>query len=232
MQNKLGLASANQISGGPGELEFIITSIVNRIQTVTLVQVVEVNATGVNPVGTVDVQPMVAQLDGTGNAHAHGIIHDLPYFRLQGGANAVIIDPKVGDIGMCGFCSRDISSVKTNKAASTPQSRRKFDYADGLYFGGFLNGLPSQYIFFKDSGIDVVSTGKIYMKGSSIELDAPVETTSTLKVETTIQAGSDITDNVKSGGKSMSSMRKTFDNHDHNESGGGITQKPNQKTSG
>lgn len=225
MQNKFGLLSPDRMLGGSGELEFIISSIVNQIQTVMLVQVKAVNATGVGPVGTVDVQLMVAQIDGAGNAHAHGIIHNIPYFRLQGGANAIIIDPKVGDIGMCGFCSRDISSVKANKAPSAPQSRRKFDYADGLYFGGFLNGVPSQYLFFKDSGIDVVSTGKIYMTGSSIELDAPVETTSTLEVKTTIQAGGDITDNAGSGGKSMSNMRQVYDTHTHN----GGTQ-PDQKT--
>lgn len=216
MQNKFGLLSPDRMLGGSGELEFIISSIVNQIQTVMLVQVKAVNATGIGPVGTVDVQPMVAQLDGAGNAHAHGIIHNIPYFRLQGGANALIIDPKVGDIGMCGFCSRDISSVKANKAPSAPQSRRKFDYADGLYFGGFLNGVPNQYIFFKEIGIDVVSTGKIYMKGTSIELDAPVETTSTLEVKTTIQAGGDITDNAASGGKSMSNMRQVYDSHTHN----------------
>ncbi|MWQ08744.1 phage baseplate protein [Glaesserella parasuis] len=205
-----------QSSGGVGELGFIVGSLINRIQTVTLVQVKAVNATGVAPVGTVDVQPMVAQLDGEGKAHAHGVIHNIPYFRLQGGSNAIVIDPQVGDIGMCGFCSRDISSVKANKAPSTPQSLRKFDYADGLYFGGFLNGVPEQYIFFKDSGIDVVATGEVYIKGSKIKLDAPVETTSSLKVETTITAGGDITDNAKSGGKSMSSMRQSHNNHTHN----------------
>ncbi|MFZ7173703.1 hypothetical protein ACLSYX_02550 [[Pasteurella] aerogenes] len=48
-------------------------SLINRIQTVMLVHVKSVNATGVNPVGTVDVQPMVAQLDSDGIAHEHGI---------------------------------------------------------------------------------------------------------------------------------------------------------------
>lgn len=133
---------------------------------------------------------------------------------------------------MCGFCSRDISSVKANKAASTPQSRRKFDYADGLYFGGFLNGVPSQYLFFKDSGIEMIATGDILIKGSKITLDAPVETTATVQVAETVIAGGDITDNAKAGGKSMASMRQIFDGHDHRESGGRMTQKPNQLTTG
>ncbi|MFY1028340.1 phage baseplate protein, partial [Actinobacillus seminis] len=104
---------------------------------------------------------------------------------------------------------------------STPQSLRKFDYADGLYFGGFLNGVPHQYIFFKESGIDVISTGEVYVKGTKIKLDAPVETTST------IAAKSDITDHFGGGGKSMKNMRQVYDSHSHN---GG--PQPDQKTMG
>lgn len=200
-------------------LKFIVENLIGRIQTVTLVQVKAVQAAGVNPVGAVDVQPMIAQLDGNGNAFAHGIIHNIPYFRLQGGANAVIIDPKVGDIGMCGFCSRDISSVKANKTPSNPQSLRRFDYADGLYFGGFLNGTPQQYIHFKEIGIEVVASGEILLKGSKVKIDAPVETTST------VSAKGDITDNSINGGKSMAHMRTIYDSHVH---GGSPT--PNPKT--
>lgn len=51
----------------------------------------------------------------------------------------------------------------------------------------------------------------------------------TPKVETTglIKAAGDITDQSGSGGKSMASMRSSFDSHDHNETGT-RTSKPNQ----
>lgn len=219
MRNKFGLLDHSATLDEGAQLQFIITNLIGRIQTVTLVQVKAVNATGVSQVGTVDVQPMVAQLDGQGNAYPHGIIHNIPYFRLQGGSNAVIIDPQVGDIGMCGFCSRDISSVKANKTPSNPQSLRRFDYADGLYFGGFLNGTPEQYIHFKEGGIDVISPGEIKLKGSKVILDAPVETSSTIK------AKGDITDNSGKGGKSMANMRKVYDTHTHSNG-----PQPDQKT--
>ena len=210
MQANFGLLDLDQMDEQSG-MGFIISSMINRIQTVTLVQVKGVNASGVSPVGTVNVQPLVAQLDGQGGIHQHGVIYNIPYFRLQGGSNAIIIDPKVGDIGMCGFCSRDISSVKNNKSASAPGSYRRFDYADGLYFGGFLNGTPSQYVFFKDSGIDIVSTGEITMRGSKVTIDAPVETTAT------ITASGD----VSGGGVSLM-------NHTHGgvQTGSGKTEKP------
>ena len=219
MRNKFGLLDHSATLDEGAQLQFIITNLIGRIQTVTLVQVKAVNAIGVSPVGTVDVQPMVAQLDGQGNAYPHGTIHNIPYFRLQGGSNAVIIDPKVGDIGMCGFCSRDISSVKANKAPSNPQSLRRFDYADGLYFGGFLNGTPEQYVHFKEGGIDVISPGEIKLKGSKVILDAPVETSST------IEAKGDITDNSGGGGKSMANMRKVYNTHTHSNG-----PQPDQKT--
>lgn len=152
---------------------FIATQILNRASTATLVQVKAVTNSGeVSAVGMVDVQPMVAQLDGYGNATPHGIVHDLPYFRLQGGANAVIMDPKVGDIGIAIFADRDISSVKAKKSAGLPGSRRRFDMADGLYVGGFLNGVPSQYIQFTAAGISVVSPTKVFIQAPDVEIQS------------------------------------------------------------
>lgn len=136
-QSRLGFEQPGQRNGA-GEIGYIVESIMSRLQTVTLVKVVAVKGGGLSPVGMVDVQPLVSQIDGSGGVIPHGVIFNVPYMRLQGGGNAVVIDPQVGDIGMCGFCSRDISSVKANKAASPPQSKRRFDYSDGLYFGGFL----------------------------------------------------------------------------------------------
>jgi hypothetical protein len=171
----------------PAALSFIIDQIVNKIQTVTLVKVVAVsNNGGVEPVGTVDVMPLVHQLTGDRKTIEHGVIHNIPYFRLQGGTDAIILDPKVGDIGMCGFCSRDISSVKKNKKASAPPSLRKYDWSDGLYFGGFLNGTPEQYIRFHSGGIhiqtpakfsvgagsvDIIASGPVVVQGSTIDLN-------------------------------------------------------------
>src|SRR5574337_340077 len=85
---------------------FLIRQTLNQISTATLVQVKAVtNSGGVSPVGFVDVLPLVNQLDGYSNAVPHGVVHNVPYFRLQGGANAVIIDPQVGDIGKIGRAS-------------------------------------------------------------------------------------------------------------------------------
>lgn len=160
---------------------FVVQQLLQKMQTVTLVRVVAVsNAGGVDPVGTVDVQPLVNQMSGDRIPTPHGIIYNVPYFRLQGGTNAVILDPQVGDIGMCGFASRDISTVKATKDQANPGSFRQYDWADGLYFGGMLNGTPEQYVRFSDSSVEIVSPIGVRIQAPSIELDGPVTATDTI----------------------------------------------------
>lgn len=149
-------AGAQTVFDGGSEynrMAFVVRSILGRTATATLVMVKTVtNTGGVEPVGLIDVQPMVAQLDGKGEPTPHGTIHDVPYLRVQGGRNAFIIDPQVGDIGICVFASHDLSAVKENKAPSNPGSRRRFSMADALYIGGVLNAAPENYIRFDSDG--------------------------------------------------------------------------------
>lgn len=153
-------------------LAFVVQSLLQKLQTVTLVRVVAVsNAGGVSPVGTVDVQPLVNQMTGNRQPVPHGTITNVPYFRLQGGANAVILDPQVGDIGVAAFASRDISAVKTAKAPANPGSFRQFDWADALYFGGVLNGVPTQYVRFTSEGITVVSPTLVTIQAPDVVID-------------------------------------------------------------
>lgn len=126
--------------------------------------------------GTVDVQPMVSQIDGQGNGTPHGVVLGLPYFRLQGGGSGMICDPVAGDIGLAVFCDRDISSVKANKAPSLPGSRRINDWADGIYIGGILGAaILTQFLMFNSAGASLVSP-------IAITLTSPTVTTSAVLV--------------------------------------------------
>lgn len=144
-------------------LDFIITQkLATRLNTTKLVQVVNVNGGGVNPAGTVDVFPLVSPIDGNRNATPHGVVYGLPWSRVQGGANAIICDPAVNDIGYVVFSDRDISSVKNSPPTGapsngfTPGSFRTFDIADGIYAGGCLNITPTQYLIFTATGVRLV----------------------------------------------------------------------------
>jgi len=99
-------------------------------------------------------------------------IYGVPYLRLQGGANAVIIDPQAGDIGVCLFASRDISKIKSTRAPGNPGTNRRYDYADGLYLGGMLNAAPTQYVQFSASGIVIHSPAQISLTAPDISLTA------------------------------------------------------------
>lgn len=170
-------------------LQFVISQILGRVQTAALVRVLAVtNDGGASAAGSVDVQPLVNQMTGDRQAVPHGTLHKVPYLRIQGGANAVIMDPQVGDIGVCVFCSRDISAVKTAKGPANPGSFRTFDFADGLYLGGFLNGVPTQYVQFNTDGITLVSPTRVTIQAPDIVLDGPVTATSTIDAATEVTA--------------------------------------------
>jgi hypothetical protein len=166
---------------------FLVTSILAKISTSKLVRVMGVtNDGGVSPVGFVDILPLVNQIDGAGNAMRHDVIYKCPYLRVQGGTNAVILDPVVGDIGIAVFSDRDISSVIANKGQANPGSQRRFDMSDALYVGGVLNGTPTQYVQFSSAGIKLHSPVAIILDAQDIQLSgATVEITATTSTTVT-----------------------------------------------
>ena len=159
--------------GNFNQQTFVIQQLLNRLQTATLVQIVSVtNNGGVSPVGLVDVLPLVNQVDSNGAATPHGVIHNVPYMRMQGGANAIILDPVAGDIGIACFASRDISKVKNTKAQGNPGSFRKYDWGDALYVGGMLNAAPTQYVQFSPAGIKLHSPTAIILEAPDVQINA------------------------------------------------------------
>lgn len=174
-------------------MRFMIQQMLNSVQTVALVKVVRVSSPGgLAPVGQVDVKPLVNQMTGNRQSVPHEEIFAIPYFRLQGGKNAVIIDPEEGDIGICVFCSRDSSSVVATGNFANPNSNRRFDWADGLYVGGFLNAAPIQYVQFAQDGIALVSPQKVTLQAPAIELQGAVTATSTFRAQDEISSEADI----------------------------------------
>lgn len=194
-----GQFDAGTASSEYNAVSFLIQQALLKMQTATLVKVIAVHGGGVGPVGTVDVQPLVNQMasgpNGTRTAVAHGIIYGLPYFRLQGGPSAIICDPVAGDIGMAAFASRDISSVKATKAVANPGSQRVFDFADGLYFGGFLNGSPGQYLEMLAAlgGIKLHSPGTITLDAPATEVTGTLHVVGNTQIDGTLNVNGEIT---------------------------------------
>jgi hypothetical protein len=154
-------------------LSFVFGLMLQKIQTCTLVKVVScTNTGGVSPVGTVVVQPLVNQMTASRKGIPHGQLYSCLYSRISGGTNAVIMDPKAGDIGLMGFCSRDISNVVATAGQANPASYRMFDWADGIYVLGIPLGVtPAQYVQFSEDGISLVSPNAITLQAPTITID-------------------------------------------------------------
>jgi hypothetical protein len=143
--------------------------------------------------GFVDVQPVVSQVDGGGQSMQHSIIYGIPFMRMYGGTNALIMDPVKGDIGYITVGDRDVSAFwksavgqgqngglggNTNNTTSAssagpgtsgaggilPASRRRFSPSDSVYVGGVLNQKPKQYVTFMSNGIQFSdSNGNVFV---------------------------------------------------------------------
>jgi hypothetical protein len=153
-----GQQGPNDSSSEFNKICFVIRQMIAQLDTMKLVQVQAVHGGGgtIAAAGTVDVLPLVNQIDGSGVSTPLGKVYGIPWWRLQGGNGAVICDPAVDDIGYVVCADRDISNVKATQQQSNPGSFRKFNIADGIYTGGCLNGAPTQYVVFTAQGIKIV----------------------------------------------------------------------------
>ncbi len=189
-----GLLAPWSTWGKYNNTEFVITQLLSKLQTATLVKVLSCTNEGdISPVGTVNVQPLVNQLDSAGNPFPHTTIFNVPYFRLGSVAgNAIILDPSPGDLGLCCFASRDLTSAIKNQDVANPGSARKYDFSDALYVGLMVGGgIPSQYVRFNSSGIEIVSPSEITIKAPTINLEGNInQTDGTITAETDVLGGS------------------------------------------
>jgi hypothetical protein len=202
---------------------FLARQLISEMSTMKLVKVTKVTGGGEGePAGTVEVQPLVSQIDGNGYGTEHGIVPDIPWSRIQGGSNAIICDPQVDDIGYVVVSDRDISKVKATRAAALPGSRRQYDLADGVYVGGCLNVAPEQYLVFTANGIRIVDKN-----GTSLALESGgfALTDSHGNVISTGAGGITIT---PAAGGTVTIHGKVFETHAHTgvTTGGGISGPP------
>jgi hypothetical protein len=184
-----------------GRLNYIIRSSLAKVRTSMPVQVISVtNTGGLSPIGYVNVQPLVSSVDGNGELWPKGIIYNVPYMRIQGGANGIILDPAINDIGIATVCDRDISTVKNvgnsiNSATghnftSSPGSNRKTDMSDMVYLMTIIGAAPTQYVQFSSAGITITSPTTVTINATDIKINGKltvvgdIETTGTLKNNT------------------------------------------------
>lgn len=176
-----GFGEVTSFSDDLNATRFVVEQALNEIVTATLVLVKGVGD------GTVNVQPLVSQVDGAGNSYPHSIIQGMPYVTLCGGTNAVVMQPVVGDIGLAVFAHSDTSAARANRKPSPPGSGRRFDWADGVYLGGLIGAPPAQFVRLDpDTGIEIQAlAGKSIKLSSSdkIAISGPADTDTEYRVD-------------------------------------------------
>ena len=212
-------------------IAFIVRQMIAQMDTMKPVQVVAVHpGSGSPPVaGTVDVQLLVSLLDGSGNAVQQGVVYGVPYFRLQGGPWAVILDPAVKDYGFVVCSDRDISNVtaaaaKNNSSLQVnPGSYRKYSVSDGIYVGGCFNQVPAGYVWLKADGTWTLNDklGNV-LQGDANGITATPISGKPFKVAGNLQVTGTITSG-EGGGDQVSLQTHT---HSGVQTGGGTSGPP------
>jgi hypothetical protein len=134
--------------------------LIKRINTATLVKVKAITSNGeVEKPGTMDITLLVNMLDGAGQVSKHGSVFKIIYCRPQSGDKAIIMDPKVGDMGLVVMCDRDTSAVRETKDQANPGSRRRFDMADGVWVCALMGEKPKVYVQFMNDEDGTVIVG-------------------------------------------------------------------------
>jgi len=187
-----GVATIKDFNCENNAITFIIKQLLSRNNTALLCTVVAVTGGGVAQAPFVDLQPLVNQIDSNGQLVPCGVLHNVPCYRLQNGNTAVISDPQRNDVGVALFSDRDISALKASYNQNTPNglpanvlqngippnTTRRFSVSDGLYFGGFYNAEPTNYIQMTQNAINinvtgdvnVTATGNAVLKAASVKL--------------------------------------------------------------
>lgn len=119
---------------------------------------------------TVDIQPIVKLMDGSGKASSHGTIYGVPVPRNQSGDSVFVNDPQVGDIGHFSVFDRDHSSAQANDwKEANPGSYRRGSASDAVFHGVLPREAQEikQFFMFTDQGIQAQDRNNNTLNSSS-----------------------------------------------------------------
>lgn len=168
---------ASQIASEALRQELLILSLIKDVRTAIPVKVIAVHPGTGNPpaIGTVDVQPLVQTVDGTGRLWSLAEVYGASFCRIQSGASAIVVDPSEGDIGLAVVNDRDISAVIASAGLAGPGSARTHDISDLVYVLSLRSAKAiTQYLLMNSSGITMLSPNTITIQGQQINLVGPV----------------------------------------------------------
>lgn len=183
------LRKPNTTASDYNSLSFTILQQLAQVNTLELVIVVAVNADM-----TLDVKPLLNALTPDNEAVEPAVIYNIPYLRIQSGQNAFKITPQVGDIGLVGYCQRDITGVLLSKGQANPQSNRKFSNSDGIYLCSVasLAQNPVRYMEINDNQITINGDVPLVVNVSEATINAPTTINGDLTINGKVTSTGDV----------------------------------------
>lgn len=180
----------NTTSSDYNSLNFSIWQQLAQVNTLELSVVIAVNSDN-----SLDVKPLLNSLTPDNEAVDPAVIYNVPYLGLQAGANAIKIKPQIGDMGLIGYCQRDISGVLTNKGQANPQSYRKFSNSDAVYICSVANLAvePVRYLEINDRAMTITGDVPLNITATQATVNAPTTINGDMTVKGNITASGDVT---------------------------------------
>ena len=177
--------SNRKLNSGASEfnaLSFLVEqAIKGMVNTAIPVRVDSCTKPGVGgAAGYVSATPLVQQRGADGKGLQPVSLPQLPFYRVQAGTAAVVLDPQPGDIGLAVFSQQDASNVKEGTSEPVQAgSFRCFDMSDGFFVSCHYGQTPTTYIHLDPE------TGEVTVKApTKITLDAP-----TIELKGSLQMG-------------------------------------------
>jgi len=164
----------------------------------------------------VDVDPLIQQLTTVGEPIATKTIYGLLVQRIQMGLCAIIIKPKIGDIGTAKICHSDISGFKSNGGKkSPPLNNQQNSYSNAIFeIGQTFSDAATTYIKVEDGKVTVHSTDAVF------ECD-----TVTVNNDFVVKGKSNLQGDVKTDSAITNQNKNIGSTHTHGgvQTGGGTT---------
>ena len=150
--------------------------------------------------GYVSATPLVQQRGADGKSLMPVSLPQLPYYRVQAGTAAVVLDPQPGDIGLAVFSQQDASNVKAGTSEPVQAgSFRAFDMSDGFFVATHYGQTPTTYVHLdpEKGEVTVKAPTKITIDAPQIELKGAVSmggagSSDTITLDGSIKTNGDI----------------------------------------
>jgi hypothetical protein len=155
--------------------------------------------------GYVSATPLVQQRGADGKSLMPVSLPQLPYYRVQAGTAAVVLDPQPGDIGLAVFSQQDASNVQEGTSEPVQAgSFRCFDMSDGFFVATHYGKTPTTFIHLdpENNEVTIKAPSKITIEAPQIELKGAVTMGGVSSGDTmTLQGSISTTGNISTPGE-------------------------------